>query len=81
MLNKGEIKYCQRQVIASICERLSNDMGITVSEALNRILKSRTYELLMDNELKLYLCSDEAVYYVLYNELVNNNIEVGMRVV
>lgn len=65
-----DIKYMKEAMAADLAELLSKDFGMNVSEALDSIYNSETYEKLSCPDTGLYFQSTLYVYSFLKNELM-----------
>lgn len=69
-LTDADIKYMKEAIAADLAELLSKDFGMNVSEALDSVYNSETYEKLSHPETGLYFQSTLYVYSFLKNELM-----------
>ena len=64
----NKIHLCIDALAADVSDKLSQESGTTVSEALQAFMKTKTYALLLDEQSLLYLESAEYVYDMLLAE-------------
>lgn len=69
-LTDVDIKYMKEAIAADLAELLSKDFGMNVSEALDSVYNSETYEKLSRPDTGLYFQSTLYVYSFLKNELM-----------
>lgn len=68
-MTDSDFKYMVEALAADIAELLSNDFGMSVSEALDTLYNSDTYAKLINQATGLYFQSTQYVYSFLKNEL------------
>ena len=73
------IEFVRRLKIKNIAEILSSDSEILFEEALRQFAKTKTYDLLEDNESMLYLESEPYILDMLKSE-INEDWENWLRI-
>lgn len=68
-MNNSDFKYMVEATAADLATLLSEDFGLSVSEALDTLYNSETYSKLSDPRSGLYFQSSQYVYSFLKNEL------------
>jgi predicted P-loop ATPase len=64
----NKIHLCIDALAADVSDKLSQEADITVAEALQAFIKTKTYALLFDESSLLYLESAEYIYDMLQAE-------------
>ena len=64
----NKIHLCIDALAADVADKLSQESGKTIAEALQVFMKTKTYALLFDEQSLLYLESAEYVYDMLQAE-------------
>ena len=67
--NRSQIYDTKINIAAYITGRLAEKLEISREEALIKIMKTSTYEMLQDDDIELYLESREHIYEMLIREL------------
>jgi antitoxin component of RelBE/YafQ-DinJ toxin-antitoxin module len=68
MINEQKIQLCIDALAADTADKLAKEAGLTITAALQIFMKTKTYELLFDEQSLLYLESAEYVYDMLEAE-------------
>jgi len=63
-----KIQLCIDAVTADVADKFARESGLTTTAALQEFMKSKTYELLFNEQSFLYLESAEYVYDMLDSE-------------
>lgn len=73
-MSDNDIKYMIEALGADLAELLTKDFGMNVSEALDALYNSSTYEKLLDPRTGLYFQSTLYVYSFLKSEFLTGKI-------
>lgn len=73
-MSESDFKYMVEALAADLAELLSKDFGMNVSEALDALYNSTTYDRLLDPRTGLYFQSPLYVYSFLEAELKTGRI-------
>lgn len=73
-MNDADFKYLIEAQATDLALLLSKDFGLSVSEALDTLYNSETYEKLIDRSTGLYFQSALYVYSFLKNEITTGRI-------
>lgn len=73
-MTDGDFKYMKEAMAADLAELLSKDFGMSISESLDTLYNSATYDKLGNSKTGLYFQSAQYVYSFLKNELLNGKL-------
>ena len=73
-MTDGDFKYMKEAMAADLAELLSKDFGMSISESLDTLYNSATYDKLGNPKTGLYFQSAQYVYSFLKNELLNGKL-------
>ena len=68
----NKIHLCIDALAADVVDKVAQESGITITEALQAFMKTKTYLLLFDEASLLYLESDAYIYDMLQAEQQGN---------
>jgi len=67
-MNENKINLCIDALAADVADKLAQESCITITEALQEFMKTKTYALLLDEHSLLYLESAEYIFDMLQAE-------------
>ena len=73
-MTQNDIKYMIETISADIAEFLTNEFGMSISEALDTLYNSETYAKLIQHDNGLYFQSSRYVFSFLQEELAVGKI-------
>lgn len=73
-MTSTEFQYMKETISADLAELLSNDFGMTITEALDTLYESETYVKLCNPDTGLYIQSSLYIYSILKLELKTGTI-------
>lgn len=73
-MTDSDFKYMTEALSADLAELLSQEFGMNVSESLDALYNSETYNKLIDPNTGLYFQSTQYVYSFLKNELTRGKL-------
>ncbi|MBD5295886.1 MAG: hypothetical protein HDS25_06155 [Bacteroides sp.] len=73
-MTQNDIKYMIETISADIAEFLTNEFGMSISEALDTLYNSETYAKLIQPDTGLYFQSSRYVFSFLQEELAVGKI-------
>ncbi len=73
-MTSKEFQYMKEAISADLVELLSNEYGMTITEALDTLYESETYVKLCNPDTGLYFQSTRYIYTILKEELKTGKI-------
>jgi hypothetical protein len=67
-MNMAKIQLCVDALTADVSDMLAQENGMSATEALRQFMRTKTYELLFNEQSLLYLESAEYIYDMLKSE-------------
>ena len=67
-MNEQKIQLCIDALAADVADKFAQELGVDITTALQEFMKTKTYELLFDENSLLYLETVEYIFDMLQDE-------------